>query len=715
MKHIILFLLFAFVATGSLSAQTVVERHGQLSVVGNRIKDDCNRDVQLRGMSYFWHQWEGSQYWTNGAVKWMRDDWKATIVRAAMGVRDGGQNDYLANPTNAKNKVTTVADAAIEHGIYVIIDWHAHPNKKAEAKSFFAEMAQKYKGKPNIIYEIWNEPIGDFGESAAQNMWDNELKQYAREVIAAIRDHDKENIIVMGTPFYCQYPNVVVNNKITTDSKGRSVKNIAYTIHAYAGAHGQTVRNQAQAALDGGLALIMTECGRVGTNYGPDNNIDQDEWDRWETWMDNNKISWCKWSMSDKNEVSSSLKPNSPVNGNWNTNNHLTAEGRWSRNKLRNKNASLASVCNTSGSDEISSITAPGSVTRGQTVNITVNYSATTNRDIRVSFQRDNSPYTTYVTKKIDVGAGSGSKTVSLTIPNNVPIVNDDYQFQVYLTTDGGAWAQRLSNKAKRDVDCKAASTATSAHHIYTDNLRNNWANWSWGGTATVRDGGVKRFGNYSFKYQFNNGGAASFRHPTGRSTDELVRVEFWARVWTGSTTFKVSTSYDDTYGNRSAPKNRTVNTTWKRFVLNKSELSGHGWIKRIFIQHGSTNNTIFLDNVRLVYTAGNASAQEEIVELDAFDFDVPAAEPELAVFPNPSQGSFTADLTLPATAAPGNVRVVLLDANGRVVSNQSFGVSAGLNRFGLDYRQTVKPGLYFLRVLSDDGASTLTKRVMIR
>ena len=73
----------------------------------------------------------------------MRDDWKVTVMRTAMGVRDGGQNDYLAKPTNGKNKVITVVDAAIQHGIYVIIDWHAHPNKKAQAKSFFAKMAQR--------------------------------------------------------------------------------------------------------------------------------------------------------------------------------------------------------------------------------------------------------------------------------------------------------------------------------------------------------------------------------------------------------------------------------------------------------------------------------------------------------------------------------------------------------------------------------------------
>lgn len=698
----------------SVEAQNIVERHGQLKVSGNKVKDECDRNVQLRGMSYFWHQWEGSEYWNNNVVKWMRDDWKVTVLRAAMGVRDGGQNDYLANPTNAKNKVITVVDAAIQHGIYVIIDWHAHPNKKAEAKAFFAEMAQKYKGKPNVIYEIWNEPIGSFGTSAAQNMWDNELKQYAREVIASIRDHDTENLIVMGTPFYCQYPNVVVNNKITTDSKGRNVKNIAYTIHAYAGAHGQTVRNQAQAALDGGLALFMTECGRVGTNYGPNNNINTAEWNLWESWMDDNKISWCKWSMSDKNEVSSSLQPSAPVNGNWNATNHLTAEGRWSRNKLRAKNATLPSVCTPGGggSDEITSITAPGSVSRGQTVNVVVNYSATTNRDIRVVFQRDNSPFTTYVQKKVDVGSGSGTTTVSLTIPNNVPVVNNDYQFQVYLTTNNGGWPQRLSNKVRRNVNVTNSSTSTSSTNVYTDNLNDGWTNWSWGGNATVRDGGVKRFGSYSFKYQYNNGGAASFRHPVGRSTNDLIRLEFWARVWTGSTTFQVSASYNDDYSNRSSPKNRTVTTTWQKFTLTKAQMDNYGWIKRIFFFNGNTNNTIFLDNVKLIYSS-SSHGTEEYVELGAADLGGVTTAPLADIYPNPNNGTFTVDLTLPNGLEQLNLD--LLDVNGRLIDHQEQTATEGFNRYGLEYQQQIKPGLYFLRMTDGEGSVRLIKRVMIR
>ena len=716
-----LLLLLALLVTGlSAQGQTIVQRHGQLNVVGNKIKDECGRNVQLRGPSFFWSQWEGREYWTNGTVKWLRDDWKATVVRAAMGVRDGGQADYLADPSTNRNQVITVVDAAIQHGIYVIIDWHAHPNKVNEAKAFFADMARKYKGKPNVIYEIWNEPIGNFGTSAAQNMWNNELKPYAEEVIASIRDHDTENLIVMGTPFYCQYPNVAVNNKITRDSKGRNTKNIAYTIHAYAGAHGQTVRNQAQEALDGGLALFMTECGRVGTNYGPNNNIDQAEWDRWEAWMDNNKISWTKWSLSDKNEVSSSLQPNSPENGGWDVNNDLTAEGRWTRNKLRNKNANLPGNCDDGGggNDAVASITAPGSVRRGQTVTVTVNYEASTARDIRVGFQRDNSPYTTYVEQKIDVNAGSGSRNVALTIPNNVPIANDDYQFQVYVTTNGGAWEQRLGNRVKQNVDCLAANTNVN-HNIYTDNLNNQWADWSWGGTATVRDGGVKRSGSYSFKYRFDDGGGAvSFRHPNGKGADNLARLEFWARTWDTTNNYEVSGSYDDDYANRGTVRTISVSPAWKKYTFTKAQLGSYGWYKRFFLRT-TANKTVFVDQARLIYSG---SVGRQASNNDGFTAEEYSGGPSpltpgavtAQVFPNPSDGSVTLSLGL-ETDKPA-LTAQLIDATGRVVEQTRLpGLTAGQNRVALDYRKQAPSGLYFLRIRDNTGNVAANQRIIIR
>jgi len=50
-------LFAAFTPVDRAQAETVVEKHGQLHVQGNRIVDKNGAPVQLRGMSLFWSQW----------------------------------------------------------------------------------------------------------------------------------------------------------------------------------------------------------------------------------------------------------------------------------------------------------------------------------------------------------------------------------------------------------------------------------------------------------------------------------------------------------------------------------------------------------------------------------------------------------------------------------------------------------------------------------
>jgi endoglucanase len=88
-KKIIILLTLLLLWQSNLSAQTtIVEKYGQLSVKGNYIIGQYGDTVQLRGMSLFWSQWIG-KYYNAQCIKWLRDDWKCTVVRAAMGVDMG--------------------------------------------------------------------------------------------------------------------------------------------------------------------------------------------------------------------------------------------------------------------------------------------------------------------------------------------------------------------------------------------------------------------------------------------------------------------------------------------------------------------------------------------------------------------------------------------------------------------------------------------------
>ncbi|APQ18437.1 glycoside hydrolase [Maribacter hydrothermalis] len=305
--------------TTPTSEGTIVSLHGQLHIEGNKILDQNNIEVQLRGMSFFWSQWMG-QYYNSETVAWLKNDWQCTIVRAAMGIEDS--EGYITNPEVEKNKIFTVIDAAIVEGIYVIVDWHSHhaEDYEEEAKAFFSEVAQKYGNQPNIIYELYNEPL--------DVSWDIVLKPYHEAVITEIRKYDPDNIVVCGTRNWSQNVNDVIGNEIDDD-------NVAYTLHYYATTHKQELRDIAQQALDNNIALFVTEFGT--TDYSGDGFIDAEETNTWWTFLDENKISWCNWSIADKEENSAALLPNASSTGQWNTTN-LTQSGLMVRKELKSKN-----------------------------------------------------------------------------------------------------------------------------------------------------------------------------------------------------------------------------------------------------------------------------------------------------------------------------------------------------------------------------------------
>jgi endoglucanase len=279
-------------------AETVVEKHGQLRVQGNRIVDEHGAPVQLRGMSLYWSQWI-PKYYNAATVQWLRDDWKISVIRAAMAVKPAG---YEKNPAVERDKVIAVVDAAIKLGIYVIIDYHAHTahENRAQAQAFFADMARRYGNTPNVLYEPYNEPL--------DVSWEKVLKPYHEAVIDSIREHDPDNIIIVGTRNWSQQVAEAAANPIRRS-------NVAYTLHFYANTHGQWLRDQAQTAMNAGAALFVTEYGTTdATGNGAVNEAATREW--W-TFLDKNFIGHLNWSVADIPESSAALESGASPEGGW--------------------------------------------------------------------------------------------------------------------------------------------------------------------------------------------------------------------------------------------------------------------------------------------------------------------------------------------------------------------------------------------------------------
>jgi len=321
MKRVIFTLLTVVLCT-LLSAQTIVEKHGRLRVKDAHVVNKDGEFISLCGNSLFWstNGWGGEKYYNHDVVKFLKDDWNSSIVRIAMGVE--GIGDYRTDPAGQTAKVKTVVDACIEEGLYVIIDFHAHSahNYKNLAITFFEEMATLYGEYDNVIYEIFNEPLNV--------SWANVIKPYAEEVIAAIREIDPDNLIIVGTRNWSQ--EVVEASLNPIDDV-----NVAYALHFYADSHKQWLRDAAITAMNNGAALFVTEWGTCNASGNTGHN--EESSDEWMSFCKDNYISVCNWAINDKDETASALLPGASKEGGW-TEDDYTPSGKYVRNLMLNWN-----------------------------------------------------------------------------------------------------------------------------------------------------------------------------------------------------------------------------------------------------------------------------------------------------------------------------------------------------------------------------------------
>lgn len=310
-------------ATSKRSVDPVLQ-HGQLRIAQGKIINQHRQIVSFSGPSLFWSNngAEGEKFYNATTVKAFVDDWNATIIRAAMAAQ--GNGSYLTHPEENKKKVEAVVDAAIANNIYVIIDFHSHHAERniEQAIEFFTGMAKKYGKTPNVIYEIYNEPL-------RETDWDTVIKPYSEKVIKAIREIDPDNIIIVGTQSWSQDVDKAAKNPIV------GFKNIAYSLHFYAGTHKKDLREKAQKAIDAGLTLFVSEWGTVDANG--DGKIAKGSVKQWLAFLWKNQISHCSWSVTNKDEGSAFIKPTIKSLGPW-SDKELTDNGLYLKKIIKKWN-----------------------------------------------------------------------------------------------------------------------------------------------------------------------------------------------------------------------------------------------------------------------------------------------------------------------------------------------------------------------------------------
>lgn len=302
---------------------TAFEEHGKLRVEGRNLVDKNGEVIQLKGVST-----HGISLYPNhvniDSYNTFKRDWKANLIRLAMytdeelGFCTDGDKEDIKKIMHRGVKATT------DLGMYAIIDWHIlkdnspMQNKEAAIK-FFDEMASIYKDQDNIIYEICNEPNGD------DVTWDI-VKEYAEEVIPVIRKHDKDAVILVGTPCWSQDVDIAYDNPLV------GFENIMYVLHFYAATHKDELRDKLVSVLEKEFPVFISEfsiCDASGNGI-----VDYDEAEKWFDLINKYQLSYAAWNVSNKDESSALILPTCNKYSDW-LEEEYSDTARWIKKEMR--------------------------------------------------------------------------------------------------------------------------------------------------------------------------------------------------------------------------------------------------------------------------------------------------------------------------------------------------------------------------------------------
>ncbi|HEX5569700.1 MAG TPA: glycoside hydrolase family 5 protein [Streptomyces sp.] len=314
-------------ATGTSAAPpgSPVAANGLLHVCGTRLCNSHGKAVQLRGMSTHGTQWY-AQCVTDRSLDALAGDWRADVLRVSTYVQEGG---YETDPRKFTDIAHRIIEQATARGMYVIVDWHmlspGDPHHNLDrAKTFFTEIAQRHRDKPNVLYEIANEPNGV--------SW-SRIRSYAEQLVPVIRAQDSDGVVLVGTRAWSSFgvsegadEREVVNDPVRAS-------NIMYTFHFYAASHRDWYLDTLSRAADR-LPVFVTEFGTQ--DYSGDGSNDFAMAQRYLDLMARKKISWVNWNFSDDHRSGAVLRQGTcAADSDWAGTSVLKEAGVWIRDRIR--------------------------------------------------------------------------------------------------------------------------------------------------------------------------------------------------------------------------------------------------------------------------------------------------------------------------------------------------------------------------------------------
>ncbi|HEY0735949.1 MAG TPA: cellulase family glycosylhydrolase [Herpetosiphonaceae bacterium] len=263
-----------------------------LSVSGRYIKDPSGNNVVLRGVSLIDVSVANTR--TRNALAQIdmatnsADGWYARVVRLPV-YPDAidGQPGWNANPdAYFNNHLNPAVQRCIARQIYCIIDWHYIKDYNSTAvdtatRNFWSYVAPKYKDVPNVIFELYNEPI-------YPDSWST-WKTWAQPWVNLIRAAAPNNLILVGGPRWSQNVAEAATNPFT----GR---NIAYVAHIYPQHGGQSTWDAWFGNSSATVPYFITEWGWQQGGAVPTSGTRSGYGVPFSSYLDSKGVSWTAWT-----------------------------------------------------------------------------------------------------------------------------------------------------------------------------------------------------------------------------------------------------------------------------------------------------------------------------------------------------------------------------------------------------------------------------------
>lgn len=271
-----------------------MELTNRIQVVNGKTVYQHNKErMELKGMSLFWSIW-GKHMWTKPILSKLAQEWSCNVVRLPIGYDHDSYEGYLGESGFAeelKLAIQTIGHA-VELGLYVILDIHNHYACSIDQEKtiqFLERVSSEYPNSENLLYELCNEPL--------DCSW-SEVKEYSIRAIDRIRKNSPDAVCIVGLLDWGKDLNTAYMDPVPRE-------NVLYAFHFYSGSHRESLSGELESYLRKGFPVIISECGV--SQYDGNGDPDFNSFDKWLKILSRYGVSWCGWSINDKEETSSSF------------------------------------------------------------------------------------------------------------------------------------------------------------------------------------------------------------------------------------------------------------------------------------------------------------------------------------------------------------------------------------------------------------------------